>query len=361
MPGVVGFENGRASARPFYRIRNVRRLLLLPAALCLLTLSCVYWTPRSKQPTTSARVIPNVPLQTWGIESCGAGSLSSVLQHYGDPTTMQEWDRTLPKTHGGVLSIDLVIAARQKGFDSRLITGNHDTVERELLDGRPTILMLQVVQAPGSKLDFFHYVVADGIDTEAQLVRVQFGDGKARWVKFDRLDNAWTGGGHAQIIVTPKDPAADALRAAVALETGGKYADAAAAYENILANHPAHIIAWTNLGNVEVQLGDRKKAEDAFRKALSIDPTSADALNNLAWLLYQEDRLGEAEDLAHRAVSMPAPDAWQRLDTLAHIQLARGACTDAVETWRRALQDVPAGSRADLTKAMSDAAEHCKP
>jgi len=315
----------------------------------------------SKKPTTSAKVIPGVPVQKWGIESCGAGSLSSVLQHYGDPTSMQEWDRTLPKTRGGVLSIDLVIAARQKGFDSRLVTGNRDTVARELLDGRPTILMLQVVQAPGTNFDFFHYVVADGIDMNAQLVRVQFGDGKTRWVKFERLDNAWTGGGHAQIIIAPKDPAEDALRAAVALETNGKYADAARAYEQILATQPDHVIALTNLGNVEVQLGDNAKAEASFRKALAVDPTSADALNNLAWLLYQEKRLPEAEDLAHRAVSMPAPDTWQRIDTLAHIQLARGACTDAVETWPRALKDVPADSRADIAKAMSDASEHCKP
>ncbi|HSP35459.1 MAG TPA: tetratricopeptide repeat protein [Thermoanaerobaculia bacterium] len=315
----------------------------------------------SKHPTTSAKVIPSVPVQTWGIESCGAGSLSSVLQHYGDTTTMRQWDATLPKTHGGVLSIDLVLAARQKGFDARLITGDRNTVERELLDGRPTILMLQVIQAPGTHYDFFHYVVADGIDRSAQLVRVQFGDGKSRWVKVEKLENAWVGGGHAQIIIAPKDPAADALRAAVELETGGKYADAAAAYETILAAHPDHVIAWTNLGNAEVQLGNRAKAEDAFRKALAIDPTSADALNNLAWLLYQEKRLPEAEDLAHRAVSSPAPDAWMRLDTLAQIQLARGACTDALETWQRAVKDVPAGNRAAIAKAMSDASEHCKP
>jgi tetratricopeptide (TPR) repeat protein len=315
----------------------------------------------SKHPSASAKVIPNVPIQTWGIESCGAGSLSSVLQHYGDATTMREWDRTLPKTHGGVLSIDLVLAARRKGFDARLVTGDRASVERELLDGRPTILMLQVIQAPGSSYDFYHYVVLDGIDTNANLVRVQFGDGKTRWVKFERLEDAWQGGGHAQIMIAPKDPAADALRAAVALETGGKYADAAAAYQQIVAAHPGHIVAWTNLGNAEVELGDRAKAEDAFRKGLAIDPAYADALNNLAWLLYQENRLSEAEDLAHRAVATPAPDAWMRLDTLAHIQMARGSCHDALETWGHALLQVPANNRADIVKSIDDARQHCRP
>ena len=339
-------------------IRNSK--FLIPLFICA---ACVYWTPMSHRASPTAKVIPNVPLQKWDIESCGAGSLSTVLQHYGDAMTIDEWDRALPKTRGGVLSIDLVLAARQKGFDSRLVTGDRATVERELLDGRPVILMMQVIQAPGKSLDFFHYVVLDGIDTDARLVRVQFGDRKARWVNFDRLESAWKGGGHAQIIIAPKDPAAGVLRAAVALEDQGRYADAADAYRRILADHPDSTVAWTNLGNAEAQLGDKAKAEEAFRKALALDGTSADTLNNLAWLLYQEKRLDEAEQLAHRAVAATAPDAWMRLDTLAQIQLARGACADAVGSWERALKTVPATrtkERDDMARALADAREHCR-
>ena len=316
----------------------------------------------SKQATASARVIPNVPSQKWDIESCGAGSLSTVLQHYGDPTSMGEWDRTLPRTHGGVMSIDLVLAARKKGFDARLVTGDRPTVERELLDGRPVILMLQVIQAPGKGYDFFHYVVLDGIDPDAGLVRVQFGDGKLRWVKFARLENAWAGGAHTAVLIRPRDPAADALRAGVALEDKGQYADAAAEYRRILADHPDSTIAWTNLGNVEMQLKDDAAAENAFRKAIALDGNSADALNNLAWLLYRQKRFDEAETLARRAVATPAPDTWQRLDTLARIQLARGGCADALQTWQRAIADVPSGhaaDRDDMTRAMSEASATC--
>lgn len=339
-------------------------LFILHSALfVLLSSSCVYWTPMSRRASPSARGIPNVPLQKWDIESCGAGALSTVLQHYGEATSMAEWDRTLPRTRGGVLSIDLVLAARQKGFDSRLVTGDRASVERELLEGRPVILMLQVIQAPGKGYDFFHYVVLDGIDPATRLVRVQFGDRKVRWVKFDRLETAWRGGGHAQIVIAPKDPAADALRAAVVIEDAGRFSEAAQAYRRILTDHPASIVAWTNLGNVQARLGDSAKAEEAFRKALALDATSADALNNLAWLLYQEKRLDEAEELARRAVAAPAPDGWIRLDTLARIQLARGACTDALTTWERAIKDVPAtraGDRDEMARALRDARANCQ-
>src|SRR6266508_924887 len=107
-------------------------------------------TPRSKAPSSSAIAIPQMPMLKWGVESCGAGSLATVLQHYGDTTSMQQWEDALPQTRGGVLTIDMLIAARKKGFDAQLVTGTPDTVGAELQAGHPVILMLQVVAAPGT-------------------------------------------------------------------------------------------------------------------------------------------------------------------------------------------------------------------
>jgi tetratricopeptide (TPR) repeat protein len=307
-------------------------------------------------------VIPNVPEQHWGIESCGAGSLSTVLQHYGDATTMQSWDATLPKTRGGVLTIDMLIAARNAGFDAQLVTGTPAIVEQELRQGRPVILMLQVVDSPGKHYDFFHYIVADGIDPDAGLIRTQFGDGKGRWTSFERLEKAWSGGGHAAILIHPSS-AADALRAAVALEDAGKYADAARAYRILLAQHPDSILAWTNLGNAETQLGDRAAAEEAFRKALALDATSRDALNNLAWLLYESKRYDEAESLARKAAAQHGPDSYIVLDTLARVLAAKGSCTEAQTTFRAAIDAVPlarTAARGDLEKAMAEAKMSCR-
>ena len=317
----------------------------------------------SRRTSNAARVIPNVPMQKWDIKSCGAGALSSVLQHYGDETPMAVWDAALPKTRGGVMSIDLVLAARQKGFDSQLVTGDRPMVERELLDGRPVILMLQVIQAPGKGYDFFHYVVLDGIDPQRKLVRAQFGDAKARWIRFERLELAWKGGAYTAIVIRPGDPARELLRTAVALEDSGKVTEAAKAYREIVATHPSSAVAWTNLGNAESRLGNRAAAEEAFRRALAIDERSPDALNNLAWLLYEDKRFEEAESLARRAVSLPAPDAWMRLDTLARIQLARGSCRDAVRTWREAVEGMPqsrATEREGLRRDMLLAHDACR-
>ncbi len=322
-------------------------------------------TPRSKAPSPSAVVIPQMPMLKWGVESCGAGSLATVLQHYGDGTTMEQWDGSLPKTRGGVLTIDLILAARQKGFDAQLVTGTPATVAEELRDGRPVILMLQVVDVIGHQYDFFHYVVADGIDAQRGTIRTQWGDRAGRWVSLDKLEKPWSGGGHAAILIRPRDRDSamrDALRAAVALEEEGKFAEAAAKYRDILARHPDSVVALTDLGNAEVQLGNRAAAEEAFRKALALDPNSRDALNNLAWLLYQQKRLDEAESFARRAVAQQGPDAYLVLDTLAHVLAARGSCDEAVRTFQQAIDAVPstqAQARTGLENGLAAARRTC--
>lgn len=337
----------------------MKKIVLL---LALTTVSCVYWTPASRRPSTSASVIENVPMQKWDIKSCGAGSLSAVLQHHGDTTTMDEWQATLPKTRGGVMSIDLVLAARSKGFDSSLVSGDASMVEAEVRDGRPVILMLQVIQYPGKSLDFFHYVVIDGFDPKRNLYRVQFGDGKARWAPLSRLELAWKKTKYATIVVRPRDPNAEALRAAVRLEEEGKHALAAHAYREVLQNDPKSVLAWTNLGNTEMRLQRHAAAEEAFRKALELEPDAADTLNNLAWLLYQEKRYDEAEPLARTASQTKAPDPWMRWDTLARILAARGKCDEARMTFDQALAAVPenrAAERADIAAAAASNIPEC--
>lgn len=324
------------------------RPVFLSALAALLLSSCVYWTPRSHAPTASANVIENVPMQKWDIKSCGAGALSAVLQHHGDPVSMAEWDATLPKTRGGVMSIDLVLAARERGFDASLVTGDAGLVDAELRAGRPVILMLQVIQAPGRSYDFFHYIVIDGHDPDKNLYRTQFGDGKSRWARLERIEPAWKPTKYATVVIRPADPNAKALRAAVQLEEEGKYALAAQGYREILARDPRSLLAWTNLGNAEMRLGRPVAAEEAFRKALEIQPDAADTLNNLAWLLYEQNRADEAEPLARRAVATKAPDGWTRLDTLARILAARGLCDEAKETFRKAIAEVPENRRTQI-------------
>jgi Peptidase C39 family/Tetratricopeptide repeat len=351
------------------RTRLLFRGLLLAVVLLSCT-SCITWTPRSKAASAEAMVLPDMPMQKWGIESCGPGSLSTVLQHYGDSVTMAALQSSLPKMRGGVLTLDMLIAARQKGYKAELMKGDAESITQWVASGKPAILMLQVVDYPGSHYDFFHYIVADGIDPGKGLIRVQFGDGKGRWTTFDRLEKSWNGGGHAALLIEPKKgpkkplvagapPPPDAaamMRDAVALEDHGELEAAIGKYDEILKVAPA-TLAWTNRGNALSQLGRKAEAEDSFRKALALDAADRDALNNLAWLLYEEKRFDEAETLARKAVAAGGTDRYLVLDTLARILAARGSCSESATTFRDALAAVPAGraeAKAGIEKAKAE-------
>jgi len=294
-------------------------------------------------------VLTGVPVRSFGLKSCGAGSLSAVLSYYGPPVSLEDLDKVLPKgLHDGVVTLDLVLEARRRGYDARLLEGTPKLVEHELLEGRPVILMLEVLTAPGTRHDLFHYIVVDGIEPSTGRIRVQLGDGKQRWTTFERLDHAWRSTRRTTLLIAPGGPGPqaavqNALRYAVALEAAGRAGEAVPLYRSLLEKEPRSALLWTDLGNAEAGRGEAALAEAAYQRALELDPVNVDALNNLAWLLLdQPERLAEAEELARRAVAAGGPDPHLALDTLGRVLRARGRCQEAVEVFTQALAAAPA-------------------
>jgi type IV pilus assembly protein PilF len=70
-------------------------------------------------------------------------------------------------------------------------------------------------------------------------------------------------------------------------------------------------ISLINAGKCSVELGDNKRAEEFFRRALSINPNNATAAYNLSLLVYRQARLDEARALMKRVMQQatPPPDA----------------------------------------------------
>jgi tetratricopeptide (TPR) repeat protein len=333
------------------RLSTVLRLaLLLPAAVA--AGGCMAYTLRTPDPGPKAHVLTGVPVPSFGMKSCGAGSLSAVLGYYGEPVTLEDLDTVLPKgRNDGVLTLDLVLEARRRGYDARMVEGTPELVERELLEGRPVILMLQVLDSLGKRRDLYHYIVADGIEPSSGRVRVQLGDAKQRWTTFKRLDHAWRSAQRTALLIAPGEPGARAaatqnsIRYAVALEAAGRADEAVALYRSLLEGDPRSVLLWTNLGNAEVGRGETALAEAAYRRAVELDPASSDALNNLAWLLLEQpERLAEAEELARRAVAGGGPDPHLALDTLGRVLRARGLCKEAAEVFTEALTAAPAAA-----------------
>jgi tetratricopeptide (TPR) repeat protein len=326
---------------------------------------CASLAPRSRPASPQARVVPGVSIRVFDEDACGPGSLALVLNVHGDAVSAGELAKQLPTAPGGgVLSVDLLLAARQHGFDAALVTGSSAELRGEIDAGRPTILMLRLLDVPGSRRDVYHYVVADGSDPPRELFRFQFGDGRARWATLERLQKSWAAAGHVLLLVWPRTQTEEVLRAGVALESAGRVDEAVGRYRQVLVVRPGSLRAWVDLGNAEAERGKPAEAEKSYRRALEIAPDDRDALNNLAWLLLEEGaRLEEAEALAARAASQAGPGQPLAWDTLGRIQLARGLCAEAARSFSEALagaEALPETTRAALRERLDGAQGVCR-
>lgn len=108
-----------------------------------------------------------------------------------------------------------------------------------------------------------------------------------------------------------------------------------------------------NRGNVLAVSQDWAGAEKSYRQALRRETTSAEAMNNLAWVLLQAGEGGAALDYARQAVTIdPKQPAY--LDTLAEILVVKKAFPEAREVIAQALALAPSPQlRTSLERKLS--------
>lgn len=93
-------------------------------------------------------------------------------------------------------------------------------------------------------------------------------------------------------------------------------------------------------------------AEEAYRRAIQLDPTLANALTNLGNLMFKRERLLEAEELYRRALKLDSdqPEAHYNLGFLL---FERREIPSAMESFRRALASDPSFADAHFNLAMT--------
>lgn len=109
------------------------------------------------------------------------------------------------------------------------------------------------------------------------------------------------------------------------VQLGGLYArlhkvpEAIAYFESAVKLRPADIGSWTMLGMLNQQRGELQKSEEAYMKALDIEPNAGVAANNLAWLYADHfNNMDKALELARRA-KLALPNVPNVSDTLGWI------------------------------------------
>jgi len=121
----------------------------------------------------------------------------------------------------------------------------------------------------------------------------------------------------------------------------GQAANAISAWEKWNKDHPGNAGALAVLGNLEDAVGDKKKAEFYYNRALEIKPDQPVAANNLAYMLLQS---GGNVDLAlslAQAARRGMPDSPDSADTLAWAYYYKGTYGYARDLLEDALKKAP--------------------
>ncbi|MGB3298903.1 MAG: tetratricopeptide repeat protein [Phormidesmis sp.] len=84
------------------------------------------------------------------------------------------------------------------------------------------------------------------------------------------------------------------LQQGITAHNSGHYAEAASIWRQMLRAEPTSDIAYNNLGNALLKLGQLSEAEAAFRAAIRLAPNEAVRYYNLGNVLAEQGRVNEA-------------------------------------------------------------------
>jgi Tfp pilus assembly protein PilF len=156
----------------------------------------------------------------------------------------------------------------------------------------------------------------------------------------------------------------DPLSADEHVRLGGIYDDqgktelARDQYRHAVRLAKKHVQAWTLLGDSTYRLKEYGEAEEAYEKAMDLDPKNGDLYNNLAWVYVQQDRkLSKAQDQVMQALALTPDHRPYYLDTLGVIQLKLGNVRDAISSLEGSTRTIPRDQPDLLTEAYQHLAD----
>jgi type IV pilus assembly protein PilF len=147
------------------------------------------------------------------------------------------------------------------------------------------------------------------------------------------------GGGNIRPSATTNEAAAANLKLAIEYMQQRQYENALQKLERARQADPDYALTYNTYGVLYQTLGDNARAEQNFKKALSLGGDDSATLNNYGRFLCQQGRIEEAEKVFLRAAANPLYDTPQvPITNAGTCMLGAKRTADAEKYFRRALE-----------------------
>ncbi len=102
----------------------------------------------------------------------------------------------------GALVMDMLIYAKQRGFNAKHYSGSLEDLKAKVRDDKPIILFIK--QGIG-RASVGHYIVIVGFDDEEKVVIAHTGKESSDSIGYKRLLRIWEKTGYSTLLITPKE------------------------------------------------------------------------------------------------------------------------------------------------------------
>lgn len=316
---------------------------------------------------------------------CVPESLCAVMNYWGKAASVEElsyYGRL--STLNGMLSTQVPVLARQKGFRANFVEGSVGRIKNAVDRGVPPIIG---VESGGGHYHCF--VVIGYSDKEQVIVCEEYQDTK-RLISYEEVETLWQPAGHLMLEIEVSR--ADELFADGAnLEAKGRYDEAARLYRKALEADPTLYEARLGLGTCFLFQHKPEEALLEYQAAHKMNGADPRVCNNLANVYLELRReLTEAEKLSGQAIesyeaafkrAQRSSDAEQdpeiravrlkdtrnaeldladALATLGQVRAAAARHELAVAAWKASLDHTPLTQFDLRARRLYDIAQSCK-
>jgi hypothetical protein len=254
--------------------------------------------------------IASVPFYPQDEYQCGPAALAMALAWSGlDVQPAQLTEKVYTASLQGSLQPAMIAGARRSGRLAYVISGT-DALIREAAAGHPVI----VLQNLGlSWVPRWHYAVVVGYDIPADEVLLHTGLHARERTPMGIFQNTWARAENWGLLVLEPDrlPATATegklIDAVLGLEKAKQPAAALKAYRSALGRWPDNLAAAIGVGYNHHSLGELQESEQAFQEAVLRHPESGAAWNNLAHVRLALGKRSQALEAVQRAIALGGP------------------------------------------------------